>query len=60
MAASEARDEGEAEVPAAVAESEQREAPPKTQDLPELVVEGRERTSSSATWLPRARRSCAT
>ena len=32
-----------AEVPAAVAESEQREAPPKTEDLPELVVEGRER-----------------
>jgi hypothetical protein len=32
-----------AEVPAAVAESEQREAPPKTGDLPELVVEGRER-----------------
>src|SRR6202011_6224996 len=43
VAASEAKDEGEAEVPAAVAESEQREAPPRTQDLPELVVEGRER-----------------
>jgi len=43
VAASEAKDEGEAEVPAAVAESEQRETPPKTQDLPELVVEGRER-----------------
>ena len=43
VAASEAKDEGEAEVPAAVAESEQREAPPKTQGLPELVVEGRER-----------------
>jgi hypothetical protein len=43
MAASEAKEEGEAEVPAAVAETEQREAPPKTQGLPELVVEGRER-----------------
>jgi len=43
VAASEAKDEGEAEVPAAVAESEQRETPPKTHDLPELVVEGRER-----------------
>jgi hypothetical protein len=43
VAASEAKTEGETEVPAAVAESEQREAPPKTQNLPELVVEGRER-----------------
>ncbi len=43
VAASEAKDEGEAEVPAAVAESEQREAPPRTGSLPELVVEGRER-----------------
>jgi hypothetical protein len=43
MAASEAKDEGEAEVPVAVAESEQRETPPETHDLPELVVEGRER-----------------
>src|SRR6202522_3274222 len=43
MAASEAKDEGEAEVPAAVAESEQPEPPPKTHDWPELVVEGRER-----------------
>jgi hypothetical protein len=43
MAASEAKEEGEAEVPAAVAESEQREAPPRTEGLPELVVEGRER-----------------
>jgi hypothetical protein len=43
VAASAAKEEGEAEVPAAVAESEQREAPPKTQGLPELVVEGRER-----------------
>ncbi len=42
-ASGEAKDEGEAEVPAAVAESEQREAPPRTGDLPELVVEGRER-----------------
>src|ERR1700694_4286849 len=39
VAANKAKDEGEAEVPAAVAESEQREAPPRTQDLPELVVE---------------------
>src|ERR1700675_2150339 len=31
VAASEAKDEGEAEVPAAVAESEQPEAPPSTQ-----------------------------
>jgi hypothetical protein len=43
VAASAAKGEGETEVPAAVAESEQREAPPKTQGLPELVVEGRER-----------------
>ena len=43
MAASEAKDEGEPEVPAAVAESEQRETPRKTEGLPELVVEGRER-----------------
>ncbi len=43
VAASEPKDEGETEVPAAVAETEQREAPPKTQGLPELVVEGRER-----------------
>jgi len=42
-AASEAKGESESEVPAAVAESEQRETPPKTQGLPELVVEGRER-----------------
>jgi hypothetical protein len=41
--ASETKDEGEPEVPAAVAESEHREAPPRTQGLPELVVEGRER-----------------
>jgi hypothetical protein len=43
MVASEAKEESEPEVPAAVAESEQREAPRKTGDLPELVVEGRER-----------------
>ena len=43
MVASEAREESESEVPAAVAESEQRVAPRKTGDLPELVVEGRER-----------------
>jgi len=43
MVASEAREESESEVPAAVAESEQREAPRKTGELPELVVEGRER-----------------
>ncbi len=44
MAAGEAKDEGEPEVPAVVAESERRETPPKTHDLPELVVEGRERS----------------
>jgi hypothetical protein len=43
MGASQAKEESESEVPAAVAESEQREAPRKTGDLPELVVEGRER-----------------
>jgi hypothetical protein len=43
MAASKAKEEGESEVPAAVAESEKREAPPKTGDLPELIVTGRER-----------------
>jgi hypothetical protein len=43
-AANEVKSEGEAEVPVAVAESEQREAPPKTDHLPELVVEGRERS----------------
>ena len=43
MVASEAKEEGESEVPAAVAESEQRVAPPRPGDLPELVVEGRER-----------------
>ena len=43
VAASEAKEESEPEVPAAVAESEQRETPPKTEGLPELVVEGRER-----------------
>jgi len=43
MAASEAKGEGESEVPVAVAESEKRESPPKTGDLPELIVTGRER-----------------
>ena len=43
MAKSEAKEEGESEVPAAVADSEQRVAPPRPEDLPELVVEGRER-----------------
>jgi len=43
MVASEAREDGEFEVPAAVAESEQREVPPRTGDLPEVVVKGRER-----------------
>ncbi len=42
-ASSESKEEGESEVPAAVAESEQREPPPKNEGLPELVVEGRER-----------------
>ncbi len=43
IASSEAKDESEPEVPVAVAESEHRESPAKTQGLPELVVEGRER-----------------
>src|SRR5258706_9703504 len=43
MTVSEAKDEGEPEVRAAVAESEQREAPRRTEGLRELVVEGRER-----------------
>jgi hypothetical protein len=43
MPVSPAKDEGEPEVPAVVAESEQHEAPPKTQNLPELVVQARER-----------------
>jgi hypothetical protein len=45
MAASVAEDDsvGEAEVPAAVAESEHRESPPTTGDLPEVVVMARER-----------------
>jgi hypothetical protein len=41
--ASEAKEEGEAEVPVVVAESEEREMPPSGDGLPELVVEGRER-----------------
>lgn len=44
MPASSAKEEGESEVPVAVAESEKREAPPKTDNLPELVVTGRERS----------------
>jgi hypothetical protein len=43
MATGGAKDEGEAEVPVVVAESEQRQAPPVTQDMPELIVRGRER-----------------
>jgi len=45
MAASEAEDDsaGEPEVPATVAESEHREVPPTTGDLPEVVVNARER-----------------
>jgi hypothetical protein len=39
----EAKEEGEAEVPVVVAESEHREMPPSTDGLAELVVEGRER-----------------
>jgi hypothetical protein len=44
-AASEAEDDSaaEPEVPAAVAETEHQETPPKTGDLPEVVVRGRER-----------------
>ena len=43
MAASEAKSEGDSEVPVAVAESEQHEAPPKPGDLTELIVRGRTR-----------------
>ena len=43
MAAGAADEEGEVEVPVAVAESEHREAPPSNGDLPEVVVTGRER-----------------
>ena len=43
MAASEAEDGSEVEVPAAVAESEHREAPPRTDDLPGVIVKARER-----------------
>ena len=43
MAASEAKSEGDSEVPVAVAESEQHEAPPKPGDLPEVIVKGRTR-----------------
>jgi len=43
MVASEPREDSEFEVPAAVAESEQREPPRKAGDQPEVVVEGRER-----------------
>jgi hypothetical protein len=41
--ASEVRTDSEFEVPTAVAESEQRETPPRKGDLPGVVVEGRER-----------------
>ncbi|HTD75674.1 MAG TPA: hypothetical protein VK652_19240, partial [Steroidobacteraceae bacterium] len=43
VAASEAKSEGDSEVPVAVAESEQHEAPPKPGDLAELIVTGRTR-----------------
>src|ERR1700719_2682717 len=43
MPASEPKSEGDSEVPVAVAESEQHEAPPKPGDLPELIVRGRTR-----------------
>ena len=43
LASGEAKAEGEFEVPAVVAESEHREAPPSAEGVPELVVEGRER-----------------
>ena len=44
MPANSAKEEGESEVPAAVAESEKRDAPPRTENLAELVVTGRERS----------------
>jgi len=37
------KEEGESEVPVAVAESEKPQAPPMNQGLPELIVRGRER-----------------
>jgi hypothetical protein len=43
LPSSEAKQEGEAEVPTVVAESEHREMPPSTGGITELVVEGRER-----------------
>jgi hypothetical protein len=43
MTKSAAKEEGEAEVPVAVAESEQPQAPAMTQELPEVIVQGRER-----------------
>jgi hypothetical protein len=43
MAASPTKEEGEAEVPVVVAESEQQQMPPAAQGLPEIVVQGRER-----------------
>jgi len=43
MATGGAKEEGEAEVPVVVAESEKRQASPMTQGLPEVVVRGRER-----------------
>jgi hypothetical protein len=42
-ATTEPKEEGESEVPAAVAETEKQETPPNPNDLPELVVKGRER-----------------
>jgi hypothetical protein len=42
-ATTEPKEEGESEVPAAVAETEKQETPPNPEDLPELVVKGRER-----------------
>jgi hypothetical protein len=43
MAASEAKSEGDSEVPVAVAESEKQEAPLKPGELPEVIVKGRTR-----------------
>jgi len=43
VAASVAKSEGDSEVPVAVAESEQHEAPPKAGELPELIIKGHTR-----------------
>jgi hypothetical protein len=43
LPSSDAKQEGETEVPTVVAESEHREVPPSAEGIPQIVVEGRER-----------------